>query len=369
MIKLGKILFVAFLVFKVFMFAGWLFFKISSPGVLPPLKDEAGVEIEGSVSHKHWLEIGGIDQGFFIRGESADNPVILFLHGGPGSPELPFIMAGEKGDKFDKLEKYFTVCYWDQRGAGMTFSPSLDHATATVEQMVEDTRQMTEYLMERFGQDKIILMGHSWGSFLGVKTIERYPRFFSAYIGVGQVTDQTLSEKLAYDYMLGYAEEIGDKGAARRLRKFDRAAADFPQMEYVAGIRTGLMNKYGVGVKHRGASMSGIVGEIMLFPGYTFAEKVRYARGSLFSLEHIFHNVLRESLFETTRTFEVPVYIIHGQYDYQVSCTLAQKYLETIEAPAKEFFLFENSAHSPNLEERERFIEVVRDIALRHSNQ
>ena len=105
---------------------------------------------------------------------------------------MPFLTPNEL---HERLEKYFIVCYWDQRGAGMSFSRSLDPASMTIEQMVEDTRQMTEYLKQRFNQEKIFIMGHSWGSFLGIKTVEKYPENYWAYIGIGQVTNQIESER------------------------------------------------------------------------------------------------------------------------------------------------------------------------------
>jgi len=135
---------------------------VNSPGRLEPLKDKDdkdGKEIANSLLEKSFIEIGGIRQGFFIRAENPENPVILFLHGGSGSPELPILIPFETSER---LEKYFTVCYWEQRGSGMSFSNSINPATMTIAQMVEDTLQMTEYLQRRFNQEKIYLMGHSW---------------------------------------------------------------------------------------------------------------------------------------------------------------------------------------------------------------
>ncbi len=152
---------------------------INSPGKLEPLKDKDGKKIAGSLSEKSFIEIGGIQQGFFMRSENPENPVILFLHGGPGSPELFMLIPTETSER---LEKYFTVCYWDQRGAGMSYNKNLNSLTMTVEQMVEDTRQMTEYLKSRFNQEKIYLMGHSWGSYLGVETISKYPENYWASV-------------------------------------------------------------------------------------------------------------------------------------------------------------------------------------------
>jgi pimeloyl-ACP methyl ester carboxylesterase len=335
--------------------------RINSPGRLDSLKDQNGNEIAGSLSEKNFIEIGGIQQGYFIRAENSNNPVILFLHGGPGSPQLPMLIPNEINER---LEKYFVVCYWDQRGAGMSFKTSIDPATMTIEQMVEDTRQITEHLKERFNQEKIFLMGHSWGSFLGVKTIEKHPENYFAYIGIGQVTNQIESERLAYDFMFQHAIEINDQRAIRDLQKFDKNAPEFPDTNYTMGVRTRLMNKYGIGFTREKMSMLDAVVEVLLFKGYTFLEKIRYVQGMLFSQEHLWDSVvITNNFFETSTLFEIPVYIIHGKYDYQVSHTLAYQWLKIIEAPDKAFFTFENSAHSPIIEEQEKFVQVVRNVA------
>ena len=329
--------------------------------MLEPLKDKGGKEIVGSLVEKKFIEIGGIQQGFFVRTENPKNPVILFLHGGPGSPELPFIVSTELSER---LEKYFTVCYWDQRGAGMSFHSSIDPATMTEKQMVEDTRQITEYLQQRFAQNKIYLMGHSWGSYLGIKTIEKYPENYLGFIGIGQVVSDLQSEKLAYDYMLKYATEINDKTAIKKLKKVNRNSSDFPQLKYVMTTRSQLMNKYGIGTMRESISIIRLLKILLFFKGYTLTEKINFARGSLFSLKHLWDETVVCNLFETSTIFEVPVYIIHGKYDYTTSYTLAREYFEIIKAPKKSFFTFENSAHSPNFEEPEKFTKIVLDIAL-----
>ncbi len=339
---------------------------VCSPGKLAPLKDAGGNEITGALVEKTFVEIGGIRQGIFIRSENPENPVILYLHGGPGTPELPMILPHETGER---LEKYFTVCYWDQRGAGMSYRSDITPADVTVEHFVEDTREMTEYLRERFGQEKIILVGHSWGSYLGVKTIQKYPELYAAYIGIGQVTDQKESERLAYDYMLTHATETGDEKALEQLGKHDRQAVDFPTMEYIlSAARTPLMNKYHIGVTHAPISTASIAMDILFsFGGYTTVEKLKYVQGMGFSLNEVFPQVFADNLFESARRFEIPVFVMHGKWDYQVSQTLAEKWVAGIEAPAKGFFTFDNSAHSPNMEEPEKFVRIVRDIAVSHT--
>jgi pimeloyl-ACP methyl ester carboxylesterase len=236
----------------------------------------------------------------------------------------------------------------------------------TVDQLVEDTRQMTEYLKHRFNQEKIYLIGHSWGTFLGIKTIEKYPENYAAYIGIGQISKQLESEKLAYDYMLKHATAINDKSALEKLKKHDRNAPDFPRFDYMA-IRSLLMNRYGIGMMHQDASMVKILKGFLFFKGYTVSEKINYFKGSWFSLNQLFFLFRDCNLFDSSVSFDVPVYIVHGKYDYQVSYVLSREYFDQIEAPEKDFITFENSAHSPNIEEPEKFVQTIRKIASNHT--
>ena len=355
--KVGKILIFTLISIIGILLIGLIVLAIKSPGKLDPLKNTAGKEIVGSLSEKKFIEIGGIQQGFFIRSENPDNPVLLFLHGGPGSPELSYSVAYESSER---LEKYFTVCYWEQRGAGMSFNESIDPGTMTVARMVEDARQITNYLQQRFKQDKIYLMGHSWGSYLGIKIIEKHPENYLAYFGIGQISNQLESEKMAYDYLLKLAAERNDKKTLERLNPFDKNASDFPSDDYLMASR-GAMNEYGIGIAHQNISMFNLIMNVMLFKGYTLSEKINYTKGSLFSLQ-LFDNVKNDNLFESSASFDVPVYIMHGKHDYVTSYELVHEYSDAIEAPAKAFFTFKNSAHSPNLEEPEKFVQIVHEI-------
>jgi pimeloyl-ACP methyl ester carboxylesterase len=350
-------------------FVGLLVILINSPGKLPPLKDEQGKVIPGSISEKLWIEVNGIKQGMFIRGENPENPVVLYLHGGPGEPMLQFMSAVEETEKSERLEKYFTVCYWDQRGSGMTYSKSTDPSTMTLEQMVEDTRVVTEYLQSRFGQDKIYLIGQSWGTFLGVKTIEKYPENYLAYAGIGQAVNTVESERLAYDYMLNHAKKINDKKAIEELEKYDMSSFpwfdkdDFSWLFYLGKTRTKILNEYGVGRMHQGVSFSDMLRAFFMFKGYTLREKINWFIGEDFSIVRLFPICLNDDLAVSSVEFEVPFYIVHGGLDYVTSLVIAENYFDIVKAPKKEFFLFENSAHSPNLEEPEKFVEIFRKIA------
>lgn len=331
---------------------------IASSKGLPELVDEQNHSFTNSISKKEFIEINGIKQGIFLRGESLDNPVLLFLHGGPGSPELPMALAEETSQR---IESEFIVCYWDQRGAGMSYG-KVNPDTMTLEQMIKDTIAVTNYLLARFNQTKIYLMGHSWGSYLGVKTIEQYPNAYYAYLGIGQIAHQRQSERLGYLYLLEHAKKINDKKAVNKLLEVDVNSPSFPESTYTYGIRSSLMNKYGVGIYHKDAFMTWIIKTIFLCPAYTVREKIHYMQGMLFSGNHLFHYVLEDNLLEHSTTFDLPIYILQGKYDYQVSYQLAQEYYNAIHAPSKEFYTFDESAHSPIWEEPDKFMTAMREI-------
>ncbi len=338
---------------------GFIILWAYSPGRLPKLKDENGRAIPGSISEKVWIEVNGEKHGMFIRGENPSNPVMLYLHGGPGTPLLPAIAYLEKSER---LEKYFTVCYWDQRGSGMSYSSESYPALLTLEQMVEDTHVVTQYIKDRFAQDKIYLIGHSWGSYLGVKTIEKYPQDYSAYFGIGQLSYQLQSERLMYDYMLDRARRTGDTKAVTNLEKHDPYSVGFPQKDYNLQVRTPLMNSYGIGMIRDTPTLGQLAKILLTFKGYTVSEKIKYVRGMNQSIEVLFDHLTNDNLFETSPRFEIPFYVFQGIYDYQVSYALAKKYADAIEAPRKGFFTFDNSAHSPNMEEPEKFISLVKAL-------
>ena len=164
-----------------------------SPGTSPPLLDQNGKLVAGSISEKLHVHINGIDQGMFLRGKDSTNPVLLFLHGGPGMPEFAFSQGYPA-----VLEDFFIVCWWEQRGSGLSFNNDIPPETLTEEQLVADTLAVTNYLRARFSQEKIYLVAHWGGSFVGIWAAAQAPELYRAYIGVGQITRQLASEKLAY---------------------------------------------------------------------------------------------------------------------------------------------------------------------------
>lgn len=309
---------------------------------------------------KLFVEINGAKQGMFLECDNTEKPVLLYLHGGPGSPEIAF------NDKYPTgLEELFTICWWEQRGSCISYSGKIKPEEMTLEQMIADTVAVTNYLRNRFSQEKIYIMGHSWGSFLGVLTVERYPELYHAYIGVGQVVNQDRSERLAYTYMLEEFEKRNDKKMLKRLRKYPINDGGEIGKRYL-GLRSIGMNKLGIGIMRCMTSSVECVKVVLGYKRYTLGEKLKFAKGSLFSLKHLWDSVMQTDIIKQVPNLQIPVYIFQGKYDYQVSYEIAREYATALNAPVNGFYTFENSAHSPCFEEPEKMRNIIREDVLQN---
>lgn len=339
-----------------------LFFA-NSPGRPQPFLDDSGNVLDGSISEKIQVEIGGVSQGMFIRGKNINNPVLLFLHGGPGMPEYFLSEKYQTG-----LEDMFTVCYWEQRGAGISYTKGMSGDSITSAQLISDTIAVTNYLRERFGQEKIYLMAHSWGTFIGIQAAAEAPELYSAYIGMGQISDQGASEKLAYAYMLDQYEAFGNTRMVDQMKKYPLLEDDAATLPFfISMLRDQTMHQLGIGTMHDMTSVvTGIFLPVMGSHAYTAGEKITLWRAKAFLRSE---TGLLEELFSTDLSvkvpaLQIPVYFMSGIYDYTVSYELSRQYFDKLQAPVKGFYTFKNSAHTPLFEEPEKFLQILRDDVL-----
>lgn len=330
-----------------------------SPGVPKQFLDANGNKIKNSISEKLFLDINGSKQGLFIKGKSVDNPIILYLHGG-----MPVYFLTEKYPT--NLEDNFTMVWWDQRNCGLSYNSSSSKNRATIEQLVDDAIVLTKYLLKRFGKEKIYLMGHSGGTFLGVNVIDKMPDLYEAYIGVAQMSDQLTSEKLAYDYILNKYREMNNKKMAELFEKYSFNDQQKIPIEYLK-MRDEAMHELGIGTMR---CMKNVATDLFLpslfFSEYTLSEKYNlWAGKSKFGVSQNWETMTHTNLMESKVNFKVPVYFFHGIYDYTCSYELAKKYFERIKAPIKGFYTFTNSAHSPFFEEPARTNKILINDVLR----
>lgn len=300
-----------------------------------------------SIASLEEVMIGGRKQWVLFRGENVDQPIMLFLHGGPGTAQIGF------APKFQKdLEKEFLIVNWDQRGAGLSYSPDVRKEELTVETILCDTIQLIEYLLKRFKKEKLILVGHSWGTVLGILAVQKCPQYISSYIGIGQVGDMRAGEKLSYDYTLNKARE---KKHVKALKELDGLVYNPADMDYL-NVQRKWLTKFGG--SYIGVNEFTLIYSNMLFAHeYTLKDWFSYIKAGRFCLETMWEELLGIDFITNTAKLEVPVYIFAGRQDYQTPSKLAKQYFDVLQCPQKEFVWFENSAHLLNFEEPEKFFQ------------
>jgi pimeloyl-ACP methyl ester carboxylesterase len=336
---------------------------VCSPGKAKPFLDERGKPLEGSISEKIFVNINGVEQGMFIKSKDSTNPVLLYLHG--GMPDYFLTRKYPTG-----LEDYFTVVWWEQRGSGLSYSADKPPETMTLEQMISDTKEVTNWLRKRFGQEKIYLMGHSGGTFIGIQVAARAPELYLAYIGVAQMSNQLKSERLAYEYML---KKFRENGNLKMVRKLEAAPVTMTEgiTDAYRVLRDPAMHSLGIGTTHDMKSViSGIFLPSLTCRDYTLFEKVNMWRGkSRSGISILWANILTTDLSKQVPELKLPVYFFEGIYDYTCSYTEAKSYFEKLKAPLKGFYTFEQSAHSPLFEEPEKMQQILQaDILFGMNN-
>jgi pimeloyl-ACP methyl ester carboxylesterase len=317
-----------------------------NPAKPAPFLDANGRTLKGSISEKIKVNINGVEQGMFIMGKDSMRPVLLFVHGGPGMPEFAVSRQYPM-----VLEDHFTVCWWEHRGAGMSYSPDIPLSSMTFEQLIADILEVTRYLRTRFGQEKIFLMAHSGGTFSAIQAAARAPELYHAYIAVSQISNQLESEQLAYNYMVDQFTRTGDRKMLKRMSRYPVTEINTPSY-YV--MRDAPMHRLGIGTTHKMRSViSGVFWPVMREKSYTLRERINIWRGKAFNTKAagLWNQLVVTDLTKKLTKLEIPVYFLSGIYDYTVSYTLARSYFNHIEAPLKGFYTFKQSAHSPMFEE------------------
>ncbi len=299
------------------------------------------------------VKIGGIPQWVSVRGEDRRNPVLLFIHGGPGYISMPMSWWFARG-----WEDYFTVVQWDQRGAGKTFlinDPRTIAPTMTRAQLVADAEEMAAWARRTLGKRKIFVLGHSWGSYPGIELALHHPDWLYAYIGVGQITNGPESEHRGWVFARNAARRAGN---AEALRELD-AIAPYPAGAKPIPLKNIYMQRRwldyygGVMAYRRGNEAEGDLSK--LSPDYTAEERARIWEGHPYSESYLLPEVLNTN-FSAVRKLDCPVIIFAGRHDVNVNSDVAADWFAKLSAPSKQFVWFENSAHLPMTEEPGKFL-------------
>ena len=285
------------------------------------------VTTPNGIDEANYVKIGGLEQWITIRGEDRKNPVLLFLHGGPGDATNPWGYAG-----FRNWLKYFTVVQWDQRGAGRTFgrNGAAAASTITIERMVQDGVELAELLSKRLQKDKLVLVGHSWGSILGVFMAKARPHLFYAFVGTGQVADPTRNYAVAHAALVERASREGNSRALQELNEV--GPPPYKDGKGFAGQR-----KWSNLFEEGDVFIASMLGFALTAPGYSLGDINDWFEGQKVSAKHLVPqtSVLDPKLL--AGEFAVPVFVIQGADDFTTPTSLARAFVDRIEAPRKAF--------------------------------
>lgn len=293
------------------------------------------------------MDLNCVPQFVSIRAEKENAPLIIYLHGGPGDAALPLVM------KYNKtLEQHFTVVVWEQRGAGKSYYKF--DGPITIDAFLNDLHTLVEHLLTQFHQSSLYLIGHSWGSILGLRFAQTYPELVRTYIGCGQVINMRKSSKVAYEYALQHA----DKKSLKKLRGIDCSYQADSWLNDLLFVTRQV-------VKHKGSlygrtNYNDLVLPFLFSRLYSLPDLIRRQKGSLQAIQYLWQEVMQTD-FESQTQYGTPIIFIEGRYDSHVSSTLAKEYFDRIETK-KQFYWFEKSCHFPQWSESERFNKLMCDL-------
>jgi pimeloyl-ACP methyl ester carboxylesterase len=323
----------------------------------PPIVDANGQPIPGSIATLEKVNLNGSEQWVSIRGADTTKPVLLFLAGGPGGSQLVTARRALAG-----LEDHFVVVNWEQPGAGKSFD-AVERSTLTPERYIADARELIRYLQQRFDQEKVYVLGESWGSALGIMIAQRYPELLHAFIGTGQMVAFLENDLICYDFALRLAEERGDTQKVEQLKR--QGPPPYYESDVALKSATYLMDTFAYMNANPAIADDGFnTFQDLAGSEYGLYDKVNWFRGVLDTFGVVYPQLWDVDFRQQATHLEVPVYFLIGRHDVNAPPQLTEEYYQLLAAPYKEMIWFERSGHNPWVTESDRFVQVMADTVL-----
>ncbi len=316
----------------------------------PQIRDNNGKLVEGSIAELKKVSLNGHEEWISIRGESKEAPVLLFLAGGPGGTQLAATRY-----ELAELEKHFVVVNWDQPGSGKSCN-CMKKSDITVQTYIEDGVALTEYLRERFQQEKIYLVGESWGSALGIFLLDEKPEYYAGFIGTGQMVNFKESEIVDYHKAIEIAKEQKDEKLVRELEKQGEPPYYDGNVAMKSAAYLNYLSTY-MAINPDITNGGYNTFRDMFAAEYGVFDSVNYMLGLVSTFNVVYPTLYEVDLREDYAKLEVPVYFFIGRHDVNAPTAFAEEYYQVLEAPDKELVWFEHSGHGPWMNETERFVE------------
>lgn len=310
------------------------------------------------------IPVNGDIQNIHIRTNSKSNPVLLFVHGGPGTCDRSWVMPVQS----PRLADNFTMVCWDQRMAGKSYKKERADEPMSLDQVVEDMHDVVCYLSERFGQQKIFIVGHSWGTILSVLYLKKFPETIKAYVGMGQFVNGPRLEDMSYDFVYNFAKEHNNKKALKDLARIGRPVNG----NYAGGlddmmVQRNYLSKFG---GSGSAKKPESVFKTVLAPFFTSGEYSplkdfpKYWKGMYHNGYKLWPEAVQQEFDETATKLDVPVFIFQGDYDMNTPSELVTEWVDMLEAPHKEYIAFHDTAHVPVTDEPDLFAKTIKEKLL-----
>jgi pimeloyl-ACP methyl ester carboxylesterase len=323
----------------------------------PPIVDANGQPLPGSIATLEKVNLNGSEQWVSIRGKDVTKPVLLFLAGGPGGSQLVAARRALAG-----LEDHFVVVNWEQPGAGKSFD-AVERSTLTPDRYISDTRELIQYLQQRFDEEKVYVLGESWGSALGIMVAQRYPELLHAFVGTGQMVAFLENDLICYDFALQLAQERGDTQKVEQLKR--QGPPPYYESDVALKSATYLMDTFAYMNANPAIADNGFnTFQDLAGSEYGLYDKVNWFRGVLDTFGVVYPQLWDVDFRTQASKLEVPVYFLIGRHDVNAPTELTEEYYQLLDAPHKELIWFEHSGHNPWVHESARFVDVMVNTVL-----
>jgi L-proline amide hydrolase len=312
------------------------------------------IALENSISELRKVEVNETALEVMIRGNNRDNPVIVFVHGGPYNSEIPYVRKYQ-----DLLEQKFTIVHYDQRGSGKSYEFGSDYSKITASTHVDDLIALTAYIKDYLNQDQVILIGHSFGTYIATIAAAKEPGLYRAYVGIGQMSD-TIESELDNLY---------------KCLEAAKAAGDMEDVKYLSGLEPSIsqgkaitprdyVRKYGFAARNIDENADYLNG-FLFGSEYNLLDVIRYYTALIKYQDALITEALNHPISDIVTEINIPVYFVMGKYDSMTSPDAAEKYLDRLTGEAvHELVMFEDSAHYPQFEEKEEFYKWMCDTFI-----
>jgi pimeloyl-ACP methyl ester carboxylesterase len=324
----------------------------------PPILDVNGKPLPNSIAVLEKVKLGDSDQWISIRGKDARNPVLLFLAGGPGGTQLVTARRALAG-----LEDHFVVVNWEQPGSGKSFD-AVDRSKLTPDRYILDAHELVLNLRQRFGKEKVYVLGESWGSALGIMVVQRYPELFQAFIGTGQMVAFLENDQICYDFALRLAQERSDTKQVTKLKQ--QGPPPYYGNNVALKSATYLTETFNYMNKNPAIANPGFnTLQDLAGSEYGLYDKLNFVRGLLDTFGVVYPQLWDVDFRKQATRLEVPVYFLIGRHDVNAPPQLTEEYFKLLTAPRKKLIWFEHSGHSPWMNESNKFVDVLVDRLTR----